>query len=95
MPPHDGRPRTQAGRLEAWSFGCGKTADAARALPLLRVAGDRVRWAAPMPRDPYVLLGCSSGTVRVMQMVGAGGGVPATDPRLISGMELLEYAGED
>ena len=92
--------RAQAGKLQLWavdhleghSDDGGGGADA----PLQELSlegGDEITHAAPMQREPFVLLGCRSGAVRVAQMVNASGsGVTAA--RQVRALKLTAYSSE-
>lgn len=68
----------------------------AAALPLgeLRLdGGDAVTFASPMDREPYVLLGCRSGAVRVAMMSNASG-CAVTVARQVRGLKLMPHSSE-
>jgi hypothetical protein len=50
----------------------------------------QVRCMTTFQQEPYLLLGCSSGTVRVAALVNASGDA-VTGPRQVRGLQLREY----
>lgn len=57
------------------------------------VEGDTVTAAAALAADPYLLLGCASGAVRVAALLGADGQLAEVASPLAS-VELKPYTGE-
>jgi hypothetical protein len=72
-------------------------AAAASALPLAELrlghSSDLITRALPLGREPYLLLGCGSGAVRVAAMVNASG-TPVTAARQVRGLTLMPYSSE-
>lgn len=56
------------------------------------VEGDTVTAAAALAADPYLLLGCASGAVRVASLLGADG-QPAEAARPLASVEVKPYTG--
>ncbi len=91
----------QGGFLEAWSFAAGRKASSlgpVRSLPAVKVEGDRVCRVACMPLDPFLVLGCSSGSLRFVVLAPRPGGGTANkgmaEARQVKGFKLLPHLGE-
>lgn len=87
----------QDGKLQLWSVDRLEILDndeqGSMASPLqqLQLAGrDAVTYIAAMQQEPYVLLGCLSGAVRVAAMVNASGDVVAA-ARQVRGLRLMPH----
>lgn len=96
-------PRLQAGKLQLWAVdpldshsggGDGDASAAAAPLQELELGdGDEITFAAAMQREPFLLLGCRGGAVRVAHMVNASGsGVTAA--RQVRALKLTHYSSE-
>lgn len=84
----------QGGFVEAWSFtGVKPNASAARTLNPIRVKRDKITCVCAMPTDPYLLLGCASGSLRIASMIALSGS-PTTRPASVTGFTLAPYRGE-
>ncbi|GFR40026.1 hypothetical protein Agub_g561, partial [Astrephomene gubernaculifera] len=76
---------SKGGIMESWSVAAAASVDrgansGARSLGTLKLRGDKIHCVADMPRDPYVLLGCASGCLRVAALVDAAGNPVAGSP---------------
>eukprot|EP00879_Flechtneria_rotunda_P011333 GHRR01011838.1.p1 GENE.GHRR01011838.1~~GHRR01011838.1.p1 ORF type:complete len:1352 (+),score=605.93 GHRR01011838.1:400-4455(+) len=83
----------QAGILELFGAdpaGCDTEEDSSKPLHTLAVQDDKVCRLALLHREPYLLLGCSSGIVRVCGLVNASG-VPVAEARQVRGLILMPY----
>ncbi|EFJ52444.1 R-SNARE, Tomsyn-like family [Volvox carteri f. nagariensis] len=79
------------GFMESWSVASGSAADGAvRSLGTVKVRADKICCVADMARDPYVLLGCSSGSLRIAMLVDAAGS-PTTQPLQARGFTVAPY----
>ena len=91
---------SQGGFFEAWSFAAGRKASSigsVRSLPAVKVEGDCVCRVACMPHDPFLVLGCSSGSLR-FAMLAPGEGESASlqgelEARQVKGFKLLPHHG--
>lgn len=63
-------------------------------LDAMPLEDDHVTAVAALEAEPYVLLGCASGAVRIVALLKAGGGTAEGVAR-ISSMEMLPYAGNE
>ncbi|KAG2484014.1 hypothetical protein HYH03_017181 [Edaphochlamys debaryana] len=82
---------SKGGFMESWSVASGpKSEGGVRALGTLKVKHDKVCCVADMARDPYVLLGCASGCLRIAQLVD-GQGEPTSQARHARGFGLAPY----
>ncbi|KAI8474766.1 MAG: hypothetical protein J3K34DRAFT_490656 [Monoraphidium minutum] len=89
----------EEGELQLWAVdpeagGGSDGGGAAPAAPLQQLAlggGDAVTHAAAMQREPFLLLGCSSGAVRVAHMVNASG-AGVTTARQVRALKLTGYS---
>lgn len=57
-----------------------------------QVRGDKVCCVADLPHDPFVLLGCASGSLRVALLADSGG-QPVTQPRAVRKLKVSPYRG--
>ena len=57
------------------------------------VEGDTATAAAALAREPYLLLGCASGALRVAALLGANE-QPADPVKPLASIELKPYVGE-
>eukprot|EP00878_Enallax_costatus_P027200 GHUV01029262.1.p1 GENE.GHUV01029262.1~~GHUV01029262.1.p1 ORF type:complete len:638 (+),score=216.01 GHUV01029262.1:649-2562(+) len=84
----------KSGVLQLFSIDPASTADEddpSKPLDTLTVDGDKVCCLAALPREPYLLLGCSSGSIKVAALVNASG-TPVTEARQIRGLQLTQYS---
>ncbi|GLC57475.1 hypothetical protein PLESTB_001231000 [Pleodorina starrii] len=82
---------SKGGFMESWSVRSGSSADGGvRSLGIVKVRGDKICCVADMARDPYVLLGCASGSLRIAMLVD-GAGCPTTQPRQARGFAVAPY----
>ena len=80
--------------METWSLSSpnlGKQ-QSVRSLNPIKIAGDRIEVVTAMPRDPFVLLGCSSGTVRLVALSSQSEAL-ADEAGPIRALKLLSYKG--
>lgn len=83
----------QGGFMESWSVASSSGSDGCvRSLGTVKVQGDKICCVADMARDPYVLLGCSSGSLRIATLVDDFGS-PPKHPREARGFTIAPYRG--
>jgi hypothetical protein len=61
-------------------------------MPPAQVRGDKLVCVADLSREPYVLLGCSSGALRVAQLADRAG-QPAAQPKAVRKLTVAPYHG--
>ncbi|GIL46335.1 hypothetical protein Vafri_3346 [Volvox africanus] len=82
---------SKGGFMESWSVVSGNPSDAGvRSLGTVKVRGDKICCVADMARDPYVLLGCASGSLRIAMLVDSSGS-PTTLARQARGFTVAPY----
>ena len=81
--------------MELWAVDPTSTVadDPCQPLHRLQLQEDSIICIAPMQRDPYVLLGCSSGSIRVAALVNASG-TTVTEARQVRMLQIMPYASE-
>jgi hypothetical protein len=92
-PPHAvACPAPQGGTLEL--FGVEDIHPHSRTAPLhvLQLDGDEITTVVPLKREPYLLLGCLSGNVKVAMLVNSAGAA-ITEARQARGLKLMQYEG--
>eukprot|EP00877_Chromochloris_zofingiensis_P001873 jgi/Chrzof1/11687/Cz06g05130.t1 len=80
----------QAGRVEIWSIDHTDAHDDSQPLHSLHLDDDDVTCVAAMKREPYLMLGCSSGTIRVAGLVNASGST-VTEARQVRALKMMAY----
>jgi hypothetical protein len=59
----------------------------------LTVQDDSITCVTPLEQQPYLMLGCASGAVRVAVLVNASG-APVMEARQARSLKLMPYLGE-
>jgi hypothetical protein len=85
-------PPAQGGTLELFSVEDISPHTRTGPLHVLQLDGDEITTVVPLKREPYLLLGCLSGNVKVAMLVNSAG-APITEARQVRGLKLMQYEG--
>ncbi|KAG2431284.1 hypothetical protein HYH02_013415 [Chlamydomonas schloesseri] len=82
---------SKGGFMECWSVAAGsRSHGGVRSLGSVKVKHDKICCVADMARDPYVLMGCASGGLRIAQLVDAAGAA-TSQPRAVRKLAVAPY----